>query len=313
MVEFPLIVEIKGNSLDDGPGIRSVIFFKGCPLSCTWCHNPECISPDPALKFDPGSCIHCDSCITGCTAGALSRDNQFFVDRGACNHCFSCTKLCPAAALTPLGQQMEPTEIVEQVIRDKPFFNNSGGGVTLSGGEPTLHLAFTGELLAALKRAELRTLLETCGLFDLARFRQLALPFIDIIYMDLKLLDDRLHRHYCGAGNSVILENLARLHELSRDSEFTIVPRIPLVPGITDTPENLTAAACFLREHGFSEVKLLPYNPLWVDKLFSIGLPNPYSRDHPMMNWQPREELARCEQLIRSHGLNVPDPMVPDL
>ncbi len=305
MVKVPLIAEIKGNSLDDGPGIRSVVFFKGCPLSCSWCHNPECISPDPELKFDPGKCIRCDSCIAACTKGALSRDNEFFVDRGACERCFSCASACPAVALASLGRPMEPAQIVARVARDKPFFENSGGGVTLSGGEPTINLPFTGELLAALKRAGIQTLVETCGLFDLTRFRELALPFIDIIYMDIKLMDDQQHRRYCGAGNDVILENLVRLHELSRDGEFTFMPRIPLVPGITDTPKNLNAAASFLREHGFPEVSLLPYNPLWGDKLFSIGLPNPYAREHPMMNWQPREEIARCEQLFRTHGLKL--------
>lgn len=305
MTKIPLIAEIKGNSLDDGPGIRSVVFFKGCPLSCTWCHNPECISPETLLKFDPGKCIGCDSCIGACPSGALSRDNEFFVDRGACSRCFSCAAVCPSSALAPVGRPMEPAEIVETVIRDKPFFDNSGGGVTLSGGEPAMYLPFTGELLAALKQAGISTLVETCGLFDLARFRELALPFTDTIYIDLKLMDENLHRRYCGAGNTVILGNIVRLRELSLEGSFTVLPRVPLVPGITDTPENLTSAARFLQEHGFKEACLLPYNPLWVDKLFGIGLPNPYNRDHAMMQWQPREVLVRCEQIFRSHGLHV--------
>ncbi|MEW5785162.1 MAG: glycyl-radical enzyme activating protein [Bacillota bacterium] len=303
MAAYPLIVEIKGNSLDDGPGIRSVIFFKGCPLSCSWCHNPECQSARRELMFDPEKCIGCGSCIERCPRQALSRENVFFVDREACELCFSCCAVCPAAALAPVGRRMEPGEIAARVLKDKPFFDNSGGGVTLSGGEPTMQMAFMVELLEALKEKGVHTLIETCGLFELAEFRRLALPLIDIIYMDLKLIDSGLHKRFCGADNAVILENMVRLHELSRSGKFSIIPRLPLVPGITATAANLAAAAQFLRRHGFKESRLLPYNPLWGEKLYRIGLPNPYAKEHPMMHWLPKEVLERSTQLWKEYGL----------
>lgn len=299
----PLIVDIKGNSLDDGPGIRSVFFFKGCPLSCIWCHNPECRNPRRELQFDQQKCIGCRRCIEACPERALSRENRFFVDRDRCNLCFTCTKVCPAAALTTLGRYWNPTASVVHVLRDKLFFDNSGGGVTLSGGEPTMHMGYVTDLLAALKEKGIHTLMETCGYFDWNEFTEKVIPFVDVIYMDLKLIDAVEHRRYCGTDNTIILENMVRLHQLSRSAKFKIVPRIPLVPGITATEENLDAAARFLQKHGFKRVELLPYNPLWGEKLFSLGLPNPYAADHPLMNWMDRDAVEKAEQLFRNYKI----------
>jgi pyruvate formate lyase activating enzyme len=301
----PLIVEIKGNSLDDGPGIRSVVFFKGCPLSCAWCHNPECIRRGAELTFDAKKCIGCGACREACPRGALAVANPFYVDRAACDLCFACSAVCPAAALAPAGQEMAVDEIVERVIVDKPFYDNSGGGVTLSGGEPTTSMTFLAELLAALKKRAVHTLIETCGYFDLADFTDLVLPYTDAIYMDLKLIDPGRHRAYCGAGNELILENLVRLCDRSRSGQFAILPRMPLVPGITDTAENIDAVARFLRAHSIGRLQLLPYNPLWGDKRLKLGLPVPYAADHPLMNWLPHDAIERHRATFAGYGLTV--------
>jgi len=203
----PLILEIKGNALDDGPGIRSVVFFKGCPLSCLWCHNPESKRMGMEIGFEAKTCVGCDTCINLCPENALSRENPFFIDRDACTLCFECVDACPSGALTRIGTYMSVEAIAEQVLRDKPFYDTSGGGVTLSGGEPTLVTGFAGELAARLKASGIHTLIETCGLFDLARFDESLYPYLDLIYFDIKLMDAALHAHYCGVANETILYN----------------------------------------------------------------------------------------------------------
>ena len=159
----PLILDIKGNSLDDGPGIRSVIFFKGCPLSCVWCHNPESKKTGAEIAFDGGRCIDCGTCREVCPEKALSRENPFYIDRSRCPLCFDCVQACPSGALEQVGKEMSINEILEKIVPDKPFFEVSDGGVTLSGGEPTLFMDFAAKLLVALKQQKIHTLVETCS------------------------------------------------------------------------------------------------------------------------------------------------------
>ncbi len=161
-----LITDIEGNSRDDGPGIRSVVFFKGCPLNCFWCHNPESKKTEAELWWDREKCIGCGECIKSCPKGSISRENPFFINRDLCDSCFKCVEVCTSTALRRVGQEMSVDEIVRKVLRYKPFFDNSGGGVTLSGGEPTLHIEFTSALLKKFKKEKIHTLLETAGLFD---------------------------------------------------------------------------------------------------------------------------------------------------
>ncbi len=299
----PLIVNIKGNSLDDGPGIRSVVFFKGCPLNCSWCHNPECISAKQEIFYDREKCIGCGCCIETCPEAAISRDNPLYVDRESCSACLDCTGTCPAAALTAAGSRWEVEAAVKTILKDKPFFKNSGGGATLSGGEPALHPSYTGSLLRALKKEKIHTLVETCGYFDFISFNKEILPHADTIYFDLKLIDPEAHKRFCGVSNELILNNLIRLHGLSHSGSFTLLPRIPLVPSITATKENLSAAACFLKRQGFTKASLLPYNPLWGEKLPCLGKTDPYPPSHHLRKWMSREEIVKCRELFTSQGL----------
>jgi len=303
MSNSPLIFEIKGNALDDGPGIRSVVFFKGCPLSCLWCHNPESKRADVEIGHDASACIGCNTCVESCRFDALSPENHFFIDRAACSLCFDCVEACPAGALRRIGTPMTVADIVAAVLRDKPFYDSSGGGVTFSGGEPTLSVAFAGELAEALNANGIPVLLETCGAFSLSVFKQRLYPHLDLIYFDLKLMDDQAHQRYCGASNRTILYNFKMLQQSSHSSGVPILGRVPLIPGITDTRDNLTAVAAFLRQCGADHVALLPYHPMWREKNRTIGIAVSADGENALHEWLPEERLATCKAILAKEGI----------
>jgi len=301
----PLILELKGNSLDDGPGIRTVVFFKGCPLSCVWCHNPESKRTGVEISFDPRECVACDTCIETCGAGALDRDLPGFIDRGRCTLCFECVDECPSGALARVGREMAVVEILELVRRDIPFFTTSGGGVTLSGGEPTMFIEYCSELTRSLEGMGVHTIVETCGLFDLAEFERLVYPHVDEVYFDLKLFDPARHRSECGVDNALILENFAALNRRYLEGGGPVLARIPLVPGITATDENLSAFSRFLAENGATRVALLPYNPLWIEKNRKIGREDPFAGDESKSNWMKATDVERCRAIFERESLEV--------
>ncbi len=301
----PLIFEIKGNSLDDGPGIRTVVFFKGCPLSCCWCHNPESKRTYAELSFDPKECIACDSCLEACVNGALSRDNPSFIDRKLCQRCFNCTLACPTGALSRIGKSMSVKEITAIVLKDKPFYKVSGGGVTLSGGEVTLFMEFASDLLRTLKLHEIHTLIETCGYFDMGKFEELLLPYLDMIYYDIKLFDSDDHKKYCGVHNEKILNNFIRLHSLAQTNAFEIIPRIPLIPGITDTEDNIRSIAMFLKQKQVEKYDLLAYNPLWHDKASNLGNDSVEGEGAELRKWMAVEKHKRCEDIFQEIMLGI--------
>ena len=286
----PLILYLKRNCLDDGPGIRTTVFFKGCPLKCVWCHNPESQSAKTELSFDADKCIGCRTCIYTCKRKAISLDNRGYVDRAKCNLCFKCVEECPSQAMERMGVPADMAEILETIKKDIPFYKTSGGGVTLSGGEPAMHAQFCAELLVECKSLGVHTLLETCGDFDMQKFRATMYPHLDAIYYDIKLMDKEQHKKYCGAGNTRIIENFRRLSQLARDGGATVLPRVPLVPGITDTDSNLSLIAAFLRGCGVEEVALLAYNPTWLKKVVTLGR----KAEYDCSKWMPASEISRC-------------------
>ncbi|MGB5217856.1 MAG: glycyl-radical enzyme activating protein [Smithella sp.] len=300
----PLILEIKGNSLDDGPGIRSVIFFKGCPLSCAWCHNPESKKAMAEISFDPKGCIDCGSCREICSKKALSRDNRFYIDRSKCDLCFLCLDTCPSGALDSVGKSMSIDDILKKVLPDKPFFDTSGGGVTLSGGEPTLFMDFTSQLLQSLKQNNIHTLLETCGYFDFNKFMETIYPHLDSIYFDIKIIDSADHKKYCGVTNEKILDNFIRLAETANKSGKTLLPRIPLIPDMTDTENNIREITSFLKDLQITEAALLAYNPLWHEKSDKVGAEDPYKNMKVMRSFTENNILERCKMIFDEAGIN---------
>lgn len=299
----PLILEIKANSLDDGPGIRSVVFFKGCPLACVWCHNPESKKAVQEISYDAETCIGCGSCRKACPADALSPDNRYYINRNKCTLCFQCLDACPAGALERVGSAMSVADILESILPDKPFFDTSGGGVTLSGGEPTLFMAFTSQLLITLKQAGLHTLMETCGMFDLNAFMEKIFPHLDVAYFDIKLIDGKAHKKYCGVDNQTILENFKALHNAALRNGKKVLPRTPLIPDITDTRANIEGIAAFLKSLKIREAALLDYNPLWHAKSAKVGVDNPCKAGGAMTSFSGRDVIKRCKSIYAGAGI----------
>lgn len=305
IVPSPLVLEIKGNSLDDGPGIRSVVFFKGCPLDCVWCHNPESKKRTPELSFDAGVCVGCDACIDSCPEGALKRRKKAFINREKCTLCFKCIDVCPSGALSRAGREMTARDILETIIRDKSFYDSSGGGITLSGGEPTLNIDLLSEVAAGAQKKNIHVLLETCGLFSFDPFIEKVYPNLDEIFFDIKIFDEERHKKYCGATNKTILRNFSLLHEKFLHGGIPVLPRTPLVPGITDGAENLKAIADFLIANNVSRASLLDYNPLWHEKNIKIGVNNRYSKKQEMQDFMQKDAVIAARNIFEKAGIEL--------
>lgn len=293
----PYIVDVRRNSLDDGPGIRSVVFFKGCPLRCTWCQNPETLSPGPQLQRLADRCSGCGRCVPACPHG-VARPATEEPSSDDCVACGACVQPCASLARRIAGTVWDAHELLALLVRDEPFYRLSGGGVTLSGGEPTLFPDFAGGLAAGLAAKGVHVLVETCGRFQWESFERHLLAHLSTVYFDLKLADDAEHRLHTGRGNQRIHDNLRRLAE---HTELDLLPRVPLVPGITDSPANLSALASLLLDIGLQRVALLPYNPLWVPKRQGLGMGLPYDE----REWMTAEHVARCEDVFAQAGLEV--------
>jgi pyruvate formate lyase activating enzyme len=284
-VTIPLIAGVKRHSLEDGPGIRSVVFFKGCPLRCVFCQNPETQRPAQEIVFRAERCVRCGACIAVCPLQAVSLDAAARIDWRRCDDCGNCVAICPASALAHVGRDYGVDELVELLMRDEPYYRHSGGGVTLSGGECTMFPDYLEGLAWALKEREIHLLVETAGEFDGTWFMERLLPLLDLVYFDVKIADPAQHRIHTGRDNRRILDNLALLMRVAPDR---VQVRIPLVPDITATRENLTGLAVCLRERGVESAILLPYNPLGLHMASRLG------RDTPTVcaRFMSKEELA---------------------
>ncbi len=257
-----LIFDIKHNSLEDGPGIRSVVFFKGCPLNCTWCQNPEGKKQTLELWWESKTCIGDGACIEVCLQNAISFDFPNFINRNLCNNCFICIDVCPTNALKITANSMSVDEVIAKIIPYKNYFATSGGGATLSGDEATLQMKFVSKLLQKLNDLGIHTLIETAGYFDYEEFEELILPFIDEIYYDIKFIDSKMHKQWCGVDNKLILSNFKKMHKLSLIKKFKLLPRTALITNITDTNANIHDIALFYNSISVTKASLLPNNPI---------------------------------------------------
>lgn len=266
------IFDIKRYAVHDGPGIRLTVFLKGCPLQCRWCHNPEGIKPHPELTYRPARCLaDCSDCIPACPQQALTRSPAaVLLDRDKCRLSGACAAACPTDALQIIGKRMTVAEVMQTIEKDRIFFDNSGGGVTFSGGEPLLQHRFLLALLQECRSRSLHTIVDTCGY---APWEHLApiLEYTDIFYYDLKMIDERKHQDYTGVSNRTILENLQKLSAAGKKVQI----RIPLLPGINDDQENIDRTAEFLKPlAGITGISLLPYHRIGRGKYEDLQAPS---------------------------------------
>lgn len=273
-----LISDIQRFSLYDGPGIRTTVFLKGCPLDCKWCHNPETKSYKPQISFSADKCADCFKCVEACPTGThYIEDGKHKLNFAACELSGECITACPNDALKIIGQEESIDEVMNVVLRDKDYYKNSGGGLTVSGGEPMNQFTFTRNLLHTAKLNGIHTALETCGFAPLNRFMDIK-HLVDLFLFDYKETDTSKHKDYTGVDNKVILENLKKLH----DEGANIILRCPIIPGLNDREDHFKGIARLAKElPNLEGIELMPYHDIGRDKAASIGMENEYYNLEP--------------------------------
>ncbi len=267
-METVLVSNIQKFSLDDGPGIRTTVFFKGCNLSCAWCHNPECISQYPTLQFINDACSGCRHCEDVCAHGVHSfKKKEHLINRSLCQACETCCRSCLQDALTVNGKLWTRDQLLSVIMQDLDFYRETGGGVTCSGGEPMLHADFVAELLACCKKEALSTAVDTAGNVPFSEYEK-VLPWTDIFLYDIKAFSSEIHKKYTGCENSRILANI----RLLKEHHATVYVRIPVIPGVNDSIEEQKRIADFLKEVQPDKIELLPYHAYGTGKYISSGI-----------------------------------------
>jgi pyruvate formate lyase activating enzyme len=292
------VFDIRRYSIHDGPGIRTAVFFKGCTLECRWCHNPEGHAYQPELIFRPARCILCDDCVTVCPNGAISRQGDTIqIDRTRCKVSGDCAGVCNAEALQVVGREMTVQQVITEIERDTVFYEQSGGGVTITGGEPLAQPRFLVELLSACRTNALHTAVDTSGFSPwsiLDEIRQL----VDLFLYDLKLMDNKRHCLWTGKSNADILSNLRQLSETGS----RLLVRIPLIPGINDDEDNLRQTGAFLTSlPNIPPVELLPYHNIAETKYTGLGVEYRLTE----IRKPTPEQLAWAARLLETYGLDV--------
>jgi len=284
-----LVSNIQGYSIHDGPGIRSTVFLKGCPLRCRWCANPENLEERVAVGFQKELCAHCGRCAAACPRNAVMQGPLHRIDRTRCDGCGACTDACYYGALVRYGQEMTVEEVFDRVRRDRIFYESSGGGVTVSGGEPLLHAEFVAALFHCCRNDGIGTCIETCGCVPRSAIEAVR-PLTDIFYFDLKIIDSNKHREYTGLGNESILENARYLTEQKAEILF----RQPMIPGVNTGEEDILAMAGFLRSLAIPEpeLQLIPYHRTGTPKYAALDLPYTLE-DLPAMSAHDAEAVCR--------------------
>lgn len=266
-IKTGVVFDIKRFAVDDGPGIRTTVFLKGCPLRCWWCHNPEGQLQTPELMFRKTRCTQCAECQENCAKYALSfTGRQLVVDKTKCNLCGSCAQKCPTDALTFLGKKVTVKEVMQEVEKDSSFYDESKGGVTFSGGEPFMQVDFLDSLLTECKTEGVRTAVDTSGYAPWDAVERIA-DKVDLFLYDIKAMDDGVHRKYTGVSNRWVLDNFRRLAECGSN----LYVRFVVVPGINDDKANAIETAEFVESCGVKQVHLLPYHRAGIEKYRGLG------------------------------------------
>jgi pyruvate formate lyase activating enzyme len=294
------LFDIQHFAVHDGPGIRTLVFLKGCPMNCAWCCNPESKSTDYQIRYIDSKCNACFGCLAVCPADAITPGSEttLEINFDACKTCISkpCIQSCNYGALTLTGYTLGPEELLEIICKDIPFFRNSGGGVTFTGGEPLMQPEFLVTLLKGCKDAGIHTAIETCGYANRADLKVIS-ELTDLFLFDVKIIDAEKHREHTGQSNQVILENL----EYLTASGSKIILRFPLIPGITDTDENVGDVIRLMERLGLKEIDLEPWHSLGVAKYGEFGIENRMA-GLPETGYQV-ERLYQIRQMFASSSI----------
>lgn len=293
-----LVTDIQRFSVHDGPGIRTTVFLKGCNMRCAWCHNPEAIKMRPELELFLDKCIGCSECFKVCPEGAHDvEDGKRIFHRELCVGCGKCAKTCYAEALVLIGREMEDNEVFDEVRQDEEYYRNSGGGVTISGGEPLFQRKFTYSILKLCKDNGINTAIESNMSFPFNDAAELF-PALDLIIMDIKAMDDDIHRKWTGISNEQILKNAQLLFQ----TDIPLIIRTPVIPGINDNAESIGMIADFISgSENLLYYELLPYHPLGTDKYFRLGI------EYKLKGIKPPDK-TKMEMLAgeaQKHGVKV--------
>lgn len=303
--ETARIFELQRMSTEDGPGIRTTVFFKGCGLKCDWCHNPESIAPQPQVQWIGSRCIACRTCLGACPEKALTLTPEGMrIDRVLCRNCGACAGACPSTAMEVIGKEWRLEELLKEVLKDRAYFDQSGGGVTVSGGEPGLQANFVAAFLKRLREHGVHTALDTCGLLSREAL-ELLLPYTVLVLYDIKQIDPDKHRAHTGHSNEVILRNLIHTAEFIRTHLYPreLWIRTPIIPDATAAKDNINSIGRFISEHLGNLVRrwdLCAFNNLCKDKYTRLDRKWPYA-DHPLLE---TEVMSRLWETARSSGVD---------
>ena len=291
------VLEIQRMSTEDGPGIRTTVFLKGCSLKCLWCHNPESISPQPQIQWIGSRCIGCRTCLDVCPNGALSANpDGISIDRALCKGCGTCASECPSTAMDLLGKKWKLDNLIAEVEKDRAYYDQSGGGITVSGGDPTMQADFVAPFLKGCKQKGLQTAMDTSGQCAKETFNML-LPHIDILLHDVKEIDPQRHKRFTGSSNDRILENLLHvrdyLNTYGTQKEFWI--RTPIIPDATARDESIMGIGHFIAKNLGDVVdrwELCSFNNLCRDKYKRLGL-TWHFQDYALLTESVMEQITR--------------------
>lgn len=293
-----LLFDIQRFSVQDGPGIRTTVFFKGCPLDCLWCSNPESKTPMPQLLYFEDRCSRCYECIDACPSGIIDKaeDGRLSIDRQRCTGCGTCVQECLAEARCVSGKEWTIEEVCNIVKKDTSYYRNSDGGVTVSGGEPTCQPEALVELLSKCREMGIHTCLDTCG-FSNWDIMEEAIGHVDLVLMDNKHMNPDIHKKYTGVDNELILENTERI----ASQEVPMIIRIPLITGLNDSDENINQLGQFMKTLGLKRVDLLPYHSFSLSKYKALG------EDYGLggLDTLSQEQLGCAVNNLASLGLEV--------
>lgn len=292
------LMDVKRFAVHDGPGIRTTLFLKGCSLKCIWCHNPEGISLEPQMAYYQHKCIGCGECTRVCKTSAqiMVMGKEHLYERLKCVHCGACETVCLGEAMKLFGHRITVEEAMKTVLEDSIFYSASGGGVTVSGGEPLLHADFIQILFQELKKKNIHTAVDTCGNVPWAYF-EMVLPFVDLFLYDIKHIDTKVHKTLTGAGNELILDNLKRLSASANHIEI----RMPFVPGCNDDDDTIHRIGELLKTLFIDRMKLLPYHSMARTKYQALGMEDTM----PRVESPTDEMLSRAINILKSYGINA--------